>query len=174
MAVLPGVIRQNGYVVKDLDRAIRHWVDTLGVGPWLVLADMTLENFSCRGRPTAPVISAAFANSGPLQIELIEQHNDAPSAYREFLDAGREGLHHNAWWTDDFDAVAAGARAEGWELAQYGEAAGTRYAYYDTEHHPGTIAELMELTDATRWLDGEVRDAAEEWDGTTDPVRRLG
>ena len=51
-----------------------------------------------RGEPTEPVVSIAFANSGDLQVELIEQEDDAPSIYREFLDAGREGFHHLAWW----------------------------------------------------------------------------
>ncbi len=36
-------------------------------------------------------MSIALANSGPLQIELIEQRNDAPSMYRDFLAAGRVG-----------------------------------------------------------------------------------
>jgi len=30
-------------------------------------------------------------NSGDLQIELIQQRNDAPSMYKEFLDSGRRG-----------------------------------------------------------------------------------
>ena len=35
-------------------------------------------------------MSIALANSGDLQIEFIEQKNDAPSMYKEFLDAGHE------------------------------------------------------------------------------------
>jgi hypothetical protein len=48
-----------------------------------------------------------------------------------------------------------------------------RYAYYDTTAHIGVLAEVMELTGATRWLARTVRDAAEAWDGSTDPVRPL-
>ena len=33
MTILPGPVRQFGYVVTDLDQAIAGWV-TLGVGPW--------------------------------------------------------------------------------------------------------------------------------------------
>ena len=39
-AVLPGPIRQNGYVVRDLGRAIDAWLD-VGVGPWLLLPHLT-------------------------------------------------------------------------------------------------------------------------------------
>ena len=31
-----GPLRQNGYVVIDMDAALAHWVDVLGVGPWHV------------------------------------------------------------------------------------------------------------------------------------------
>ena len=45
-------------------------------------------------------MSIALANSGDLQIELIQQVNDAPSMYKEFLDAGHEGLQHVAMPTE--------------------------------------------------------------------------
>ena len=34
--ILPGRVRQNGYVVNDLEHAIDSWL-SLGVGPWFVL-----------------------------------------------------------------------------------------------------------------------------------------
>ena len=40
MTVLPGPIRQIGYVVTDLDRAIAGWLE-LGVGPWFVMRGLT-------------------------------------------------------------------------------------------------------------------------------------
>ena len=49
----------------------------------------------------------ALANSGPLQIELIQTRNDVPSMYRDFLQAGHTGLQHVAYWTEDFDADLA-------------------------------------------------------------------
>ena len=36
MTVLPGAIRQIGYIVSDIDAALASWVD-LGVGPWFVM-----------------------------------------------------------------------------------------------------------------------------------------
>ena len=87
--ILPGPIRQNGYVVRDLDRAIDAWLD-VGVGPWLVLPHLTQTGSVYRGQPTEPVVSIAFANSGELQVELIEQEGASPSIYREFLEATRD------------------------------------------------------------------------------------
>ena len=42
MTVLPGPIRQIGYVVTDLDQAIAGWLE-LGVGPWFVIRGLPLR-----------------------------------------------------------------------------------------------------------------------------------
>jgi len=171
-SILPGPVRQNGCVVRNLERAMEAWL-ALGVGPWLVLPHITQTGSVYRGRPTEPVVSIAFANSGALQMELIEQEDDSPSIYAEFLDAGREGLHHLAWWADDFDEVAGAARRAAWPVVHEGDAGGmARFAYFDLEPSAHTVVEVMELTDASRWLVERVREAAAGWDGAN-PVRAL-
>ncbi|MGP0029051.1 MAG: VOC family protein [Acidimicrobiales bacterium] len=170
--VLPGPVRQTGYVVRDLDRAIGSWLE-VGVGPWLLLPHLAQRGSVYRGRPTEPTASFAFANSGDLQIELIEQEDDSPSAYREFLDAGREGFHHLAWWVEDFAAVSHAADDAAWPIVHAGNTGGmAQFAYYDLGGAPSTVIEVMELTDATRWLMTTVSEAAIDWDGS-DPVRNL-
>lgn len=167
--VLPGPIRQNGYVVTDLQATIAQWVD-LGVGPWFVIQNLTMT-VDHRGSTSQPELSIAFANSGDLQLELIQQHNDAPSLYREFLDAGHEGHHHHAWWTDDFDAVLARAAAAGWTTTMSGDGGGmTRFCYLERPEHPDEVIEVMELTATTGPFMDAIRAAAVDWDGT-DPVR---
>ena len=170
-AALPGAIRQLGYVVTDLDEAMASWL-ALGIGPWWTIREMPQTAFRHRGDPTEPVLSIAFANSGPMQLELIQQHNDAPTAYREFLDAGGRGFHHLGFWTDDFAASAAAAEAAGLRTAQDG-AGMVRFAYYELDGATSTMLELMELTDSTRMMDEMVSGSAAGWDGRTDPVRPL-
>ena len=164
-------MRQNGYVVRDLDRAIDAWL-ALGVGPWFVLPHLTQSGSTYRGSPSDPTVSMAFANSGDLQVELITPEDDVPSVYREFLDAGHEGLHHHAWWAEDFGAVAQAATAVGWQTAMRGNVNGMAdFAYFEVAASV-PLVEVMELTDATRWLESTVREAARDWDGT-DPLRPL-
>ena len=171
-AVLPGPIRQNGHVVRDLDRSIESWLE-LGVGPWLVLRHLEQLGSTFRGQSIAPVVSMAFANSGDLQVELIAPEDDSPSVYREFLDAGREGLHHHAWWAEDFRAVADAATGAGWIPVQGGNVGGmAEFIYFDPFGGSSLLVEVMELTDATRWLIRTVEEAARDWDGS-DPVRPL-
>lgn len=176
MSVHFGPLRQNGFVVRDIRRAMRHWTEVMGIGPFYYVAEQPLHHFSYRGSPSAPRISVALAQSGGVQIELIQQRNDAPSAFRDFLDAGREGLQHVAFWTEDFDAELSRARARGLEVLQAGRsgsgAPDERFVYFSAEAHPGTVIELSEIRGRKGELFRAVAAAARDWDGA-DPVRDM-
>ncbi|MGE3917357.1 MAG: VOC family protein, partial [Hyphomicrobiaceae bacterium] len=88
MSLIYGEIRQLGYVVRDIEAAMRHWIEVLGVGPWYYVERLPVRNFLYRGQPSDVHASIALANSGGAQIELIQQRNDAPSMYRDFLASG--------------------------------------------------------------------------------------
>ena len=75
------------------------------------------------GKPNAEM-SIALANSGDLQIELIEQRNDAPSMYKEFLDAGNEGLQHVAFWTTSYQLHFDRALSLGYRVGHEGQIGG--------------------------------------------------
>ena len=104
-----------------------HWSEVAGVGPWFYIERAPIHHFEYRGRPYEIHLSIALANSGALQLELIEQRNDVPSLYREFLDAGNEGLQHIAYWTERFDADRARAlEADSWSDTRGGSATTAR------------------------------------------------
>ena len=95
MSRLFGPLRQMGYVVRDIEAAMRHWVEVCGVGPWFYAGRLPLTAFTYRGaRHDGIHLSIALANSGDVQVELIQQRCDTPSMYRDFLGAGHEGLQH--------------------------------------------------------------------------------
>ena len=171
--ILPGAVRQNGYVVRDVDAAMASWL-AIGVGPWFTMREFPQQNGDYRGELCEPVLSIAFANSGPLQLELIQQHDDGASIYREFLDAGREGFHHLAWWTEDFPGLMTKAETAGWPVVQSGDGNGVaRFAYFELDGATSTAIEVMELNDATGFLATTVAGGAAGWDGVTDPIRSL-
>ncbi len=172
MSRLFGEIRQNGYVVHDIEAALRHWTEVLGVGPFFHFEKVPIEDFRYRGEPSAIEVSIALANSGPLQIELIEQRNDAPSMYRDFVAAGHEGLQHVAYWTERFDADLARLGAAGLEVGQSGAIGENgRFVYFATESHPGTVVELSEVSGAKGPFFRHSAEAAQSRDGSA-PVRR--
>jgi catechol 2,3-dioxygenase-like lactoylglutathione lyase family enzyme len=172
MTPLPGQVRQIGYVVRDLERTLAGWVE-LGVGPWFVIRGMPQRVFY-RGEPCQITLSLALANSGEMQIEVIQQTDDAPSIFTEFLSSGREGFHQLAYWTEDFAATMQAVEAAGWPVAwSGGEDIGTRFAYVEPPNSPAAVVEIMELTEATTGMAAFVRDAAASWDGS-DPIREMG
>jgi hypothetical protein len=172
MNALPGPVRQIGYVVSDIDGALAGWVE-LGVGPWFVMRNLS-QRVLYRGEPCEITLSLALANSGDMQIEVIQQLDDTSSIFTEFLSSGREGFHQLAYWTEDFEATMRAVGAAGWPVVWAGgEDVGTRFAYVEPANSPATIVEIMELTEITAGVGTFIREAAEGWDGS-DPIRNLG
>lgn len=166
-----GEIRQLGYVVPDIDAAMKYWSETLGVGPWFYNPRVPIENYTYRGERHEPHNSVALANSGFVQVELIQTRNDVPSMYRDFLRAGRTGLQHVAYWTEDYDADLARLKTQGFADVMSGEVgANGRFVYFDTEYHPGTVIELSEVAGPKGRMFDLIREASRTWDGR-DPVR---
>lgn len=169
--VLPGVVRQIGYVVPDLDDAIAGWLQ-MGVGPWFVIRGLPQE-VTYRGEPCAVTLSLALANSGDLQIELIQQADATPSIFTEFLAATGGGFHQLAYWTDEFDTTMARLADTDWpQVWSSGEGEGVRFAYFEPPAG-SAIVEIMELTESSAGMAAYVRQEALEWDGS-DPIRELG
>lgn len=172
-----GPIRQLGLVVADAEAAMAHWTRTLGAGPFFVNRHLRFEDFVYRGKASpSPLVTLCFAQIGDLQIEIIEQHDDAPSVYRDFISAGHEGLQHVACWFDDnpgFDAACRDLGDGGMHLAQSGKAQGldVRFAYYAPAD--GGLPQL-ELAQATKpeviGFAKAVAAASVGWNGR-DPVR---
>jgi len=172
MSRIFGAIRQNGYVVRDIRAAMDHWINVLGVGPWFYIDRVRTDYFRHRGESSDVEMSIALANSGDLQIELIQQRNDAPSMYREFLDSGREGLQHVAYWTKDYPALYERALSLGYRIGHEGQISGEqgRFAYFDTGAHPGTVIEISDISGGKGRFFERVKEAAASWDGL-EPIR---
>jgi catechol 2,3-dioxygenase-like lactoylglutathione lyase family enzyme len=172
VSVLPGPIRQIGYVVTDLDKALASWVE-LGVGPWLVIRGLPMKALY-RGEPCETTLSLALSNSGEMQVELIYQHDETPSIFTEFLGANSPGYHQLAYWAEDFDATMQAVADAGWPVVwSGGEGLGVRFAYVEPPNSPATVIEISEVTDAQATSAKFIRDAAANWDGS-DPIREMG
>ena len=170
-----GQIRQAGYVVRDIEASMAYWSEALGVGPWFYNPRVPIRNYRYRGQAYDVHNSVALANSGPLQVELIQTRNDAPSMYRDFVRAGNWGLQHVAYWTDRFDDDMERLSKQGFQVAMSGEVGERgRFVYFEPSlregAHPGTVIELSEVAGPKGKLFRMIREASESWDGR-DPVR---
>jgi len=177
MSRIFGPIRQSGYVVKDIHAALKHWTNVLGVGPFYFAERTRGTDYCYRGVPSMAECAIAIANSGDLQIELVQPLDHHPSMFRAFLDSGREGPQHVAYWFDTpakMDAIISRAKASSYEIAQSGYfGVDGRFVFLTTdEGYTGTAVELSEVCGWKAELFRTVAEASRDWDGS-DPVRTM-
>jgi hypothetical protein len=162
------------WVVPDLHAAMDAWTRTSGVGPFFYFDRVEWDNARYRGRAWDNIsISAAIAQAGDVQIELMTQNEERASMIREVVPAGRSGLHHMALYCRDFDADLDFYRKAGVEIVFEGLMMGHRVCWLDTVPQLGFMVELITANPTAASIFGQIRAAAENWDGK-EPVRRLG
>jgi len=173
MSRILGVMRRLSWVVPDIEDAMQHWIRRLGVGPFFHVPHLKPDSFQFEGKNSAVDLSIALAYSGPVQIELIQQHNTAPSMYQTALSAGHSGPHHVGFFSTEFDAMTQKMLLSGHGIGQSGRVLGDcRFAHFATRNQPGIIVELIELDDALAAAFDAFKTAASDWDGS-EPVRDL-
>ncbi len=178
MNELFGPIGQLGFVVRDLDAALRYWTQEMRIGPFFVFNQLDVLEFNYLGGPIDRLVPfdtrLALANSGPLQIELIHQRSPVRTSYSDFLDAGYEGLHHMGYFTEDYDELLQRRLNMGLAIEQDGVLFSPegKFTYFATSGHPGTLQELIALHDGNRGLFEMIAASAINWDGK-DPIREL-
>jgi hypothetical protein len=162
---------QLGFLVDDIAGAATRWAGVFGVGPFHVMPVFESHMYYL-GEETTIIAQVAVAQAGPVQIELIHQHDDTPSIFRDWTRNGSSALHQLATVTHDYDRTKAHYESLGYEVVAENIGSRVRVAYIDTgadfgfytevvEHSPGFLANL-----------GRISDTCAAWDGT-DPVRHL-
>jgi hypothetical protein len=168
----PGSVIQYAYTVADIDAAIGLYVDRFGVGPWFRRGPFTPPLARYRGQPAEMTITLARAFAGDTMVELIQQHDDGPSVYREMIERrGGHGFHHFAIGTLDLARDLERFAAMNYPVAFEDQVpSGARVVYVDsTADLPGFI-EIIEMNEAMQRMYATFRDAAASWDGNN-PVR---
>jgi hypothetical protein len=192
---------QFGYVVSDLEQAIKGWIDQ-GVGPWFTAGPVVVTDYKYLERPSRPLLIFGFCQVGGVQLELIQPLDDEPSSYRAFLAAGRSGFQHYGFFVepDDYQRSFARAKASGATIQQIMSFSGAHIAYFFLPARVGSpmertrlgevapekanavrnsvaggceIGELLEFQTRIRGMYARVAQAATTWDGKTRPVRHL-
>jgi hypothetical protein len=170
MSRIFGPVRQVAYVVPDIDEAIDRWVKN-GVGPFFRIDHPELDYLRFEGEDIKVDLSIAMAVSGGMQFELIQQHNDDPSPYRNFLVERGEGYHHLGTWSENYDADMARWLSLGFKPSLEGSIGGGRFTYFASPTLPGTYIEVGDITD-WKGVMAQIEAASVDWDGA-DPVRSL-
>lgn len=131
---------QVGFVVRDMEASIAFYEPMFGPFSMMDPGPMTYEY---RGVEEECDMRLAFGKSGEVEIELIQWVRGG-CPHKEFIDAGREGMHHLRFRIDDLDAKVAEAEVIGYKAIwrkRYGE--GLAVAYLEREGDP-LFLELFE------------------------------
>lgn len=133
-------ISHLGHVVRDLSAAIALYEPLYG--PFTTL-DVSVLAATYRGRMADVQLAVAFGRSGNLEIELIEWRS-GESPHREFLEDGREGIHHVQFRVDDCDDWIGKLKPHGYEMIWYKRlGADTAFTYLERTGDP-TLVELLQ------------------------------
>jgi hypothetical protein len=171
MAKLPNMpLIQSAWVVADMEASMKGWL-ALGVGPFFTF-EIDAPDALYRGERVPLRFRGALAQADDIQIEVIEQLSDGPSAYRDGVPKGQSGFHHVCRAFGAYDETLARLRGLGLTAATEVSFGPTRFAYVDTREMIGCMLELVDNGPTQKAITALVRDGARTWDGS-DPVRPI-
>ena len=135
---------QVSIVVRDLDAAMRTYVDEYGIGPWDVYEfnPSTVSDMRHRGEPVAWSWRLAIAQVGQVQWELVEPLDDE-SIYAQFLATNGPGVHHVGVGVASYDDALAELGGRGRDVLLGGGYNGLTFAYLSTNDELGVITEIF-------------------------------
>ena len=138
-------ILQVALVVRDLDAALRTYVEEYGLGPWSIYEfnPHNVQEMVKDDRPAEYAMRIAITTVGDVQWELIEPLDDR-SIYAEFLATKGPGLHHLGVGVRDYGEALATLRGKGHSVLQGGLYNGVRFAYLSTDRDLGVITEIFD------------------------------
>jgi methylmalonyl-CoA/ethylmalonyl-CoA epimerase len=151
------------------------WTRRFGVGPWFYWEHLGHRTYRFRGGEHAPDISTAMADWNGVQIQLVQQHDGAPSPHSEWLDAhgGAPGLNHIAVAVPDFPAeVARRAAAGETPVSEAGDPVNNVFYHWGDWNLPALELSERQGGSMVEQLYSVVAEAATNWDGS-DPWRPM-
>jgi len=166
-----GGVMQMAYIVPDIHAAMRHWIETLNVGPWFLLERFSGTDPVYRGAPSKAEVAIAMSFAGHMNMELIQPLDAHPSVYREAQERQGYGFHHWGIASLDVDADVARYEARGMKTAfRAGVPTGGDVVYLDTGGVLPGFVELIPVNPLMERAFGAFYAASLGWDGS-EPVR---
>ena len=137
-------IDQVGFVVRSIEEARRRYGALFG--PFSQI-DGSVEAADYRGRKADAELAILFGHSGDLEMEFIEWRG-GESPHREFIEQGREGMHHLRYRVDDTDAWIEKLAPLGYQPIWYKAfSPDTTFAYLEREGDP-LLIEFLQMPEA--------------------------
>jgi len=135
-------VDQLGFVYKDVEKQAKIFEELFNI-PKFAIIPGTTQVLKYRGKDSKVNTKIALSRQFNIQIELI-QLIEGESIYKEFLDQGREGLHHISLFVEDIDPYIEYFGKRGIEMIYLGSIGKQLWAYFDTEEILGMLLEVQE------------------------------
>lgn len=136
-------INQLGYIYKDIRKQAKILEENLGLPKFAFLENKPTK-YKYRGKETVVQTTIGFSRFLNVQVELI-QLISGNCIFKEFIDAGKEGLHHFGIFVDDVDAIVKEYVKRGYSVIREGTTAGVqKVAYIDTYDDFGVYIEFQQ------------------------------
>ena len=137
---------QIGIVVKDIEKAAHLYRALFNFKGNI---DVVEQNASvvCRGEKGTYKMKKIMDFFGDKQLEIVEIIDaEGPNLYSEYLDEGREGLHHLGIYVKDAEPLIKKFKEEfNIEVAQIGKLGKLTFTYLETKDWLGYYIEFLEF-----------------------------
>lgn len=145
-------INQLGYVYQDIEEQAKILESKFGISKFAIFENK--ENiFKYRGKESKISTKIALSRAFNTQIELIQLIR-GECIYKEFLDEGREGLHHIGIFVDNLDSYINEFQKLGINVIYSGQTGPQKVAFMDTEKIFGILIEFQETVKRKRTKNG--------------------
>jgi len=135
-------IDQLGYVFRDIEKQAKILEIQFGI-PKFAFFENKDNIFKYRGKDSKISTRIGMSRAFNTQIELI-QLIEGECIFKEFLDSGREGLHHFGIYVDNLEIYIKRFYELGIGIVHSGQTWKQKVAYFDTEKIFGAFLEFQE------------------------------
>ena len=167
-----GPVMQHGYIVADVEQTAREWVDRVGVGPFYILERNAMDQYHYRGQRIDIELKLAFAYCGGIQIELIQQLNEADTLYSRATRNSAGKLNHFASVVSDLDGLLARRKLENRVIQSGKMPSGVKFVYLEEFAPGGQHLELIQPSENALMGFAGMEAVARHWDGKS-PLRPM-
>lgn len=137
-------ITQVGFVVRDMEKVVREMRRVFGVEP--IFGKLPEKGKKIRGKEAQFEAQIAFYRFANIELEFVKPIS-GKSIWQDFLDSGREGIHHIRFSIDDFDGTVDEMKAKGISVIMEGVSTrgieGLKWGYLDSEIPLGFTFEIF-------------------------------
>lgn len=137
---------QIGIVVKEIEKAAELYKDLFKFRGNVNIVEQS-ATVTCRGKEGEYKMKKIMDFFGDKQLEIVEiVESTGPNLYTEFLEDGREGLHHLGIYVKDAEKfITKFKELYNVKVAQVGHVGTLTFTYLDTRQIIGYYVELIEF-----------------------------